>query len=99
MHCIDFCNTFVASYSKRTQKAMVMQEKELTQSEILAKELLAIAPDVTRGDRKAYREETGISRTLLSNYLNGTVWDNDTGVSILTFMRKRIAARYAAIAK
>ena len=77
-----------------------MQEKKvLTQGEVLANELIAISSDVTRADRTAFLEKHPYSKTTLSNYMNGTVSDNDTALLILKFMRQRIADRYAEISK
>jgi hypothetical protein len=73
-----------------------MQEgnKSLTQSEMLAQELLKIAPDVTAADRALYIDEKGSSKATLSNYLNGTVLDNDTAAMMIAFFKERIRLRY-----
>ena len=70
-----------------------------TQAERLSEELLEIKPDVTAADRKALEDEKGFAKGTISKYLNGTVFDNDTAVLMLTFFRKRIADREKKITK
>ncbi len=70
-----------------------------TQAERLSQELLEIKPDVTAADRKALEDEKGFAKGTISKYLNGTVFDNDTAVLMLTFFRKRIADREKKITK
>ena len=73
--------------------------KPLTQAERLAEELMQIKPDVTAADRAEATKEHGYSRGTISIYLNGNVYDNDTAVTMLSFFRKRIAAREKKIAQ
>jgi hypothetical protein len=76
------------------KKVFLMQ----TQIEKISAQLAVIAPDITRGDRKALREKYGFERGTISNYLNGRGVDADTGLLMLTFFKNRIAEREKAIA-
>jgi len=78
-----------------------MQEevKQLTQSEQFALKLAELRQDITEADRKDAVVELGISYTTISNYLNGTVRDNDTAAALIVFFKKRISERFDAVNK
>lgn len=72
---------------------MAKKIKDLTQSELFARELLAIAADVTEKDRKEYMAKSRKGATTVSNYLNGKVYNADTAAEMLVFFREKIAER------
>lgn len=74
-----------------------MSEKNKTQSNQLAAALLLLKADVTARDRKSAQEKFNMSRTTISQYLNGEVRDNDTAVSLLTHFRSCISERAEVI--
>lgn len=76
---------------------MQEENKVLTQSEVLKNELERLAKDVTKADREAFLDKHSISKSTLSMYLNGDVRDNDTAVTIISFMQGRIEERYKKI--
>jgi hypothetical protein len=68
------------------------------QIEKISEQLAAIEHNITRGDRKALQETHGYERSTISNYINGRGVDADTGLTILTFFKNRIAEREKALA-
>lgn len=75
------------------------QRKNLSQRELLADKLVNMSIDVTANDREALCQEEGFSKSTISDYLNGTVRDNDTAVKMIQFFQKRINDRYEALNK
>lgn len=76
-----------------------MSKDTLTQAQRLGNKLIGLSVDVTSEDRIACTKELEVSKTTISNYLNGKIRDNDTAVSLITFFTKRIESRYNAIPK
>lgn len=67
--------------------------KELTQLERVEEELAAMNKNITEMDRAQFMEESGISRTLLSNYMNHKAYSLDRAMEMLIFFRKKIEER------
>lgn len=72
---------------------MQQESEKLTQRQRLEGELKEISADVTRGDKQAYHDEKGVSKSKISQYLNGQVQDNDAAIEMLVYFRARIAKR------
>lgn len=68
-------------------------QQELTQKERLGQKFLAIKPDVSIDDRKAYMLTHHKTASTVSWYLNGKVKDIDTGLQMYEFFKQRIEAR------
>ncbi len=91
---------FVLLFNKRTIKFKEMQEKDnKTQAERLADELMELKPNVTSGDRTELHKAHGFSKGLISLYLNGNVFNEDTAATMIKFLRKRIADREKVLTK
>jgi hypothetical protein len=64
-----------------------------SQAEMLADKLKEIRQDVTSNDRLHLENALAISKSTISKYLSGNVYDNDTAVAILECLRKKISER------
>lgn len=71
--------------------------ENLTQKELLAERLKVLKNDVTTQDRKLLAQKPGFSKTLVSRYENGKVYDNDKAVQMIRFLERRINKRNAVL--
>lgn len=67
--------------SKTSQKALLKEKFQMIKS------------DITAEDRKALALQPGISKSLISKYENGNIYDNDKGLRMLQFLKNRIEKR------
>lgn len=65
----------------------------LSQKRALQKALKDLAPDVTAEDRKLAIKDLGLSKSTITTYLQGNVYDLSTGVKILKIIREQIQKR------
>jgi hypothetical protein len=71
----------------------IKKAKEYTQKERLGFELKKIKPDITAADRESYINKFGITKGNLSLYLNGTVYNADKAVHMISFFKNCIKKR------
>lgn len=64
-----------------------------SQKEKVAEELVQLNQVITEQDRSDYMKEKGVSRTLLSNYMNGKVSNLDRAIDMLLFFRNKISEK------
>jgi translation initiation factor 6 (eIF-6) len=77
---------------------MATKKATLTQAKELGEKLAAISVDVTANDRQACINKKLAGRTTISNLLNGTVRNVDTGMKVYNFLKNRIDKRAQALA-
>lgn len=65
----------------------------INQKQALQKALKEVAPDVTSEDRKLAIKELALSKSTITTYLQGNVYDLSTGVKILKIFREQIQKR------
>ncbi len=65
----------------------------INQKQALQKALKEVAPDVTAEDRKLAIKELALSKSTITTYLQGNVYDLSTGVKILKIFREQIQKR------
>ena len=67
--------------------------QELTQLERTNEELAKLNENITEQDRKDYMDLTGVSRTLLSNYMNNKAYNLDRAIDMLVYFRAKVEER------
>lgn len=75
----------------------LQETKAETQAERFAQKFAEIKIEITTDDRKAAKNETGLTPETISRYINGTINDLDTAAALLMLFRKRIAEREKVI--
>lgn len=63
----------------------------------IARTLLKLSKDVTAEDRRAYTKKHKKSKVVVSNFLNGKVTNNDSGLEMIDFFSERIKIREAKL--
>jgi hypothetical protein len=74
-----------------------VSDNNLTQRELLSKEFLRVAADVTTTDKKDYSVAFNISHMTVNKYLRGDVNNIEVAISMLAFFKERIAKRNETI--
>lgn len=65
----------------------------LSQKEKIGKVLQGLKENVTSTDRKEYMERFDKKKNIVSYYLNGIVFDIETGMGMIEFFSQRIEGR------
>lgn len=68
-------------------------QKNISQKEKVAIELIQLNEVITEQDRSDYMKEKSVSRTSLSNYMNGKIFNLDRAIEMLLFFRNRVSER------
>lgn len=71
----------------------MINEATETQAEKIGKALIALKPNVSKEDRRDYRQHANCSEQLIVLYLKGEVKSLSIGLDMLEFFTKKIAER------
>jgi hypothetical protein len=71
--------------------------KILTNKQLLSSDLIKLSNHITAADRAAFMAIKKASKSKLSCYLNGKVYDEDVALDMIRFFKKRIEKRNKAI--
>jgi hypothetical protein len=77
---------------------MNAKNKQITLLDRAKSQLQALAPNVSRGDKKDAATECGVSTMTVHRYLSNDVRELDTATKLIRFFKRRIQARERELA-